>query len=321
MVLLTGTKLVFVTLLGSSLAMAVPRPRPNATVTPSRLSIELGGDVVVVAADVKSSTRIGGNNCTLTRVYASGGYALTKDKLGPDFKHCCSITVPATKLNDSAVVCHIPPGVVATEGNTTVSAAGGVFGYIRSFASFVPEFTLRPYVRETEGGLLVRIDRNLALREPVVAVQIPCGGPNVSFPLAPLLTPVPKSDSSDYGPFVEVIVPFDVSIVQTPCYSVVNITLRLSKLAQLMCKANCGAGTSVIARSRTFIRGAMPTPGSRATVWQVDHSSKGLAVDGRRLIAQGWFAGAYSHESAGLPPISRVPAGQSMGMNAIRKLG
>ena len=32
-------------------------------------------------------------------------------------------------------------------------------------------------------------------------------------------------------------------------------------------------------------------------------------------------AGGYSHESVGLPPITRVPSGETMHMNEIRKLG
>jgi hypothetical protein len=34
----------------------------------------------------------------------------------------------------------------------------------------------------------------------------------------------------------------------------------------------------------------------------VDHETKGLLKDGIAFIMSGWFAGGYSHESAGLPP-------------------
>ena len=56
-------------------------------------------------------------------------------------------------------------------------------------------------------------------------------------------------------------------------------------------------------------------------MWQVDHESRALRVDGRRFIAQGWFAGAYAHESVGLPPITRVPPGQPTSLAHLRQLG
>ena len=38
-------------------------------------------------------------------------------------------------------------------------------------------------------------------------------------------------------------------------------------------------------------------------------------------MAQGWFAGGYSHESAGLPPMSRVASGRAMEAGLLNKLG
>ena len=133
---------------------ASPQPPANATATPSRLSIEWGGDVLV-----RTSSGVGGGSgdvgeppvaetCTLTRLYGSGGYGLTREKLGPDFKHCCEVQTPATRVNASAVICHVP-GDIATEGNTTVTVnSDRSFAYLRHYAAFVPEFSRRPYYRE-----------------------------------------------------------------------------------------------------------------------------------------------------------------------------
>lgn len=299
----TAERLTMLTLsLSLCSAYAGVSPTIRASATPPQLTIEYGGDVVVTGS---LSNALRGahesSTCILTRLYASGGYGLTMEKLSPDFKKCCNLTVPATSINASAITCHIPAGVVATEGNTTITTAVGT-AFIRHIAAFVPEFSRRPFVREAEGGVVVRLARSL--NAATIQVQIPCGGPLVNASLGG------SAHDDGLSRFVHRRVSFPLSVVSVPCYEAVLITLQAE-------------GVGPVTRNRTFIRAAAPQPAGRscATAWQVDHESKGLLVDGRRFLAQGWFAGGYSHESVGLPPMSQVPAGSSMPAGLLNKLG
>ena len=60
-------------------------------------------------------------------------------------------------------------------------------------------------------------------------------------------------------------------------------------------------GTVVAAHTRRFLRAPPPPKGSAIASWQVDHSTKGLLVDGIPFAATGWFGSGGLHESAGLP--------------------
>eukprot|EP01048_Picozoa_sp_COSAG05_P022435 COSAG05_NODE_4486_length_1493_cov_2.191535_1_plen_375_part_10 len=310
--------------LGHALS-APPHPHANATASPSRLSIEFGGDLTVVHRGSSplpppaAATALGSETCTLTRLYGSGGFGLTHQKLGPDFKHCCTFTTPATRLNRSAVRCHLPAAVIATEGNTTVSTSVG-FAYLRSYAAFAPEFSRRPYYREANGAVIVRIaDVTAAEHGPLLfSATLPCG-------LPPITAVELAGQHPPTGHFATYRLSFPLGgDTAASCYEAVNLTLHGPNLP------------SSVVRTRTFIRAPPPkllstqeqqqqqeeAGGSRRfmmpTAWAVDHESRGLLVDGRRFIAQGWFAGGYAHESVGLPAITR---GETMHMNDIRHLG
>ena len=292
----------------ASASAAPPAAPANATATPDRLSIEWGGDVTIVglrgsaAGAASSSATSGAETCTLTRHYGSGGYGLTHEKLGPSFKHCCEVTAPATRLNASAVVCHIPGGL-ATEGNTSVALSDGSFAYLRHYAAFVPEFSRRPYFRESEGAVLVRVPRALATpqRALTLSATLPCGGP-------PLRATLQGQELSALAHFAVYRLRFPLAQLSPTCFEEVALTLS-------------GAGLTPVTRNRTFVRAPPPRPGAATTAWSVDHESRALLADGRRVAAQGWFAGSYAHESVGLPPMTRVPPGETMHMNEVRKLG
>jgi hypothetical protein len=292
---------------------AGPKPEANATASPARMSIEFGGDVTVVGrapgTAAAAAAAGGAETCELTRSYGTGGYGLTREKLGPDFKHCCSVTANATRLNATAVVCHLPGGL-ATEGNTTLTTSVG-FAYVRHFAGFVPDFSRRPYFREAEGALLVRVAHTIAAEHgPLVATaQVPCGGPRLRAVLQ-------GQQLTGLSPYATYRVAFPLAAVAPTCYEATSITL------------SGGGGLVPVVRNRTFVRAPPPARGVATTAWSVDHEGRGLLVDGRRFAAQGWFAGSYAHESVGLPPVAQqqaaaVGGGEHavMGMNKVRKLG
>lgn len=72
-----------------------------------------------------------------------------------------------------------------------------------------------------------------------------------------------------------------------------------------------GAPSSVtVTHTRRFLRAKPPTDGSGIVAWQVDHSTKGLLVDGAPFIPAGWFGSGGLHESVGLPAPVVVKAAQ-----------
>jgi hypothetical protein len=136
-----------------------------------------------------------------------------------------------------------------------------------------------------------------------LSFEVPCGGPKVDVQLRhDVLSPT-------LSPFVSYRAPFDLAAVSPSCYKPMNITLNTNVPT---------APFTSVTRSRTFIRAPPPNtsdPAISTTVWQVDAETKAFRVDGRPFIAQGWFAGGYSHESVGLPPIMRVADGAPMTLN------
>ena len=240
-------------LLGATLLFAVATktvggtspPLANATATPARLSIEWGGDVLVLASvggvgsAVAAARAPAAETCTLTRLYGSGGYGLTHQKLGPDFKHCCDVQTNATRVNASAVICHVP-GSIATEGNTTVTVdSDGSFAYIRHYAAFVPEFSRRPYYRETEGAVIVRVAHVIAAEHALsLSANLPCGGGHVHAQLF-------GQNSTELSHFATYRVPFPLAPLSATCYEDTTLTLT-------------AAGLPSVSRIRTLVRAPPP---------------------------------------------------------------
>lgn len=233
-----------------------PHPLPNATATPSRVSIEFGGSVTVVHHDHSAllpppPQPSAAETCTLTRLYNSGGYALTRQKLGPSFKHCCEVVTPATRINSTAVRCHLPGGI-ATEGNTSVSTSVG-FAYVRHYAAFAPEFSRRPYYRETDGAVIVRVAHAaVAEHGPLLfSATLPCGLPPITaVALAGQLPPPSPTPAWGQPLFATYRLSFPLggATATTSCYEAVNLTLHGPKVP------------ATVVRTRTFIRAPPPKP-------------------------------------------------------------
>jgi hypothetical protein len=247
---------------------AAKAPQANATASPTRVSIEFGADVIVVGPGRWHTQRSNTTNftCTLSRVYGSGGYALSRAKLAPDFKKCCTLEVPATSINATAVICHIPADI-PTEGNTTIVSPVGL-AYFRHYASFVPSLSRRPYFHEQEGAVVVRLAAYDAPRADSLNFQVPCGGPKVDVSLQHVSLVAPTAALS---PFVSYRVPFSLATVSPSCYEVMNLTLTM--------RASKSSALSSVTRSRTFIRAPPPNtsdPSVSTTSWQVDAESQVL---------------------------------------------
>jgi hypothetical protein len=203
------------------------------------------------------------------------------------------LIVPASVVGPRELTCELPR--FGTVGNTSVCVVLGPVSpygvappkltcnagddgsayapaFYHRLALFSPQFGRRPFVREAHGSVILLTDRSLAGQSLLFHATIAglaishrfVGGTNVSIPFP--LAEMPPSVLEDV---------------------VLSLTL--------------GDNTTVVSHTRTFVRVPPPADGSGLVAWQVDHTSKGLLVDGVPLVPTGWFGSGGLHESAGLP--------------------
>lgn len=249
------------------------------TVAPQRAALEVGTRVTLTRSKSDPPFRKG-LRCVLGRV---GQFSLVLPQ--KDFK-AGGVKVDAGEAVVSAdggsAACDLPR--VATAGNTTVclgnaSACAGTSlpyaspwaaGFIEHYAAVAPSFTRRPYVRETEGGLVLDFDTSLLGR--ALRVRAALGATVlVDEELRPSTT--------------RRIVAFPLKDLPASVYAAATIDVS--------------AGAEVYSHERVFARA--PPPTTHAVVTQVDHERRALLRDGVPFALAGWFAGGYGHESAGLP--------------------
>ena len=183
-----------------------------------------------------------------------------------------------TVINSSAVSCRLP--AVWTAGVTTVflsldgtgsdagSWSASTFEY---FALLNPAWGRRPYVRESEGSLVVATDRSLF---------------GQALKLSAIIATFTLSATIPGGQ--EMIIPFSLASLPASLDAKVNITLALPS-------------GGVVSHMRRFLRVPPPVSSSAATTFQVDHERGGILAGGVPYIATGWFAGGYTGEYAGFP--------------------
>ena len=215
------------------------------------------------------------------------------------------LIVPAVVRGPRAVTCELPK--FGTVGNTSVCVVLGPVSpygeappkpkcnagadnstytpaFFERLALFSPQFGRRPFIREQNGSVVLVTDRSLAgqqlhFRANIAGLEIShqfLGGTNISIPFP--LTEMPETAVED-----------------------VMLSLTL------------GDGKTVVSHTRTFVRVPPPAAGSGVVAWQVDHTSKGLLVDGVPFIPTGWFGSGGLHESAGLPVAAVVAAARKHG--------
>ena len=193
----------------------------------------------------------------------------------------------ATVLDDGAATCAVPP--VVTAGNTTVCVArddadcfgttpkkfASPFGYafVDHYAAFAPAFDRRPYVREASGALLVSVDGSLVGK-----------GCRVSA-------------STSTTTLVDVAHTFADGAVASFGFSLDGLPASYYGIATI--EVACGEKT--YAHERALHRAPPPPAVTSVVVTQVDHERRALLRDGVPFAMSGWFAGHYSHISAGLP--------------------
>ena len=83
-------------------------------------------------------------------------------------------------------------------------------------------------------------------------------------------------------------------------FSLASLPATLSEDVELVLTVRGRAGIRA-SHTRRFVRAPPPPSGSAVRAWQVDHTSKGVLVDGTPLVMVGWFGSGGLHESAGLP--------------------
>jgi hypothetical protein len=151
-------------------------------------------------------------------------------------------------------------------------------GTIEHFALFAPAVGRRPYIRETEGRIIVKTDYSLAGHSLQLSTKI--AGMDVKGMIAG-------------GRHAAVA--FDMSTLPATIDELINISLTLPS-------------GQVITRLRKFRRAPNPdNSGIPITSVQVDHESgPGLLMSGIPHTCNGWFSGGWDHESAGLP-VGAIP--------------
>jgi hypothetical protein len=156
-------------------------------------------------------------------------------------------------------------------GNTSApSAPLGVYPAI--------EFAVdrRPYVVERDGALLVRTSDRLAGQTVHVSAHIGTSG-------------VPLANGTLSG-----------GATSELRFSLAALPAQLRDAVVL--RAVLADGT-IIVKSKAIVRARPPADGYDGNVWQVDHRTRGLRVNGEAFVALGWFNGpfapAYRNEGRG----------------------
>ena len=276
-------------------------PALGLSASPARTSLETAEVITLTRAPSEppfsKSARYG---CHFTR---RGQFSIVLPQKG--YKHGgVFVNVSATVLSGDTLRCDRPVGAV-TAGNTTICVhaldaspsrgkqrkavygvpnclALGPYGEADTvhFATFAPAFSRRPYIRETEGVLLVRLDASLAGRPLKLTATL--NGTTDS----PLLV---QHFTAGSDPTATLHFPFDLTKMPPMVTADAEITLT-DLTAQRSYR-----------HTRAFHR-SPPPPAGMVTL-QVDHEHQGaLLKDGVRFAMEGWFAGAYNGESAGMPP-------------------
>ena len=174
---------------------------------------------------------------------------------------------------------------VCTKFPTTVATAS-----FEHFPLFAPAFDRRPYFREKQGAVLLDLDLE-ALAGRTVQLSAVFADP-ASGKLVELFEP--QSIAVQHRRYVK----FEFSLASLPVSiaALVNITLRR------------GGVLPDAVHVRELLRSPPPSDGAaNFSTFQVDHTTKALLKDGITFVMNGWFAGGYGHESAGLPPSMWVP--------------
>ena len=303
-----------------ALAAALLAGRANAVriVGSDRLAVELTHHAVLAPSESEPAfaTGVSDAHCVLTS--AGDGFAVgmptaqvlnASESKSALRKNLMSglIIVPATVEGPGSVACELPE--LGSAGNTSLcvvlgpvdpwaapppkgacSSGTGNTSYAPAFytrfALFSPQFGRRPFIRELNGSVIMLTDSTLkgqtlrfssTVAGQAISGTVPGGG-NVSIPFA--LAGMPLTVMED----VEL-----------------SLTLTLPP-------GQGSGGVATVSHTRTFVRVPPPALGSGIVTWQVDHTSKGLLVDGAPFVAAGWFGSGGLMESVGLPPEAAIEA-------------
>ena len=300
---MASTALSPTTLLAAATLLLLFHPAAGLSARPARTSLESADVITLTRAPgeppFSKSARYG---CHFTR---RGQFSIVLPQKG--YKHGgVFVNVSATVLSGDTLRCDKPVGAV-TAGNTTVCVhaldaipprgkqrkavygvpnclALGPYGETNTehFATFAPAFSRRPYIRETEGALLVRLDASLAGHPLKLTATLNLNGTTHS----PILV---QHFAAGSDPTATLRFPFDLT--KMPPMVTADAEIILTDLA----------AQRSYRHTRAFHRSPLPPAGT--VTLQVDHEHQGaLLKDGVRFAMEGWFAGGYNGESAGLPP-------------------
>ena len=180
----------------------------------------------------------------------------------------------ATFVDKTTVVCHVPQ--LITTGNTSIVPGNGSdtrysAAFFESFAIFSPAYGRRPYVRESNGSVVLQLDQSF-LKSPdtplalcVSVVQNASLGCILSLDLPP---PPRRA-------FLRL--PFQLDAMGLPRTARVDTLISLTFPASAVPLSQRGSNTSRkilrVSHPRVFARATPPKPGSTVRVWQVKRAA------------------------------------------------
>eukprot|EP01051_Picozoa_sp_SAG22_P015736 SAG22_NODE_2102_length_3010_cov_2.033322_2_plen_803_part_00 len=264
-----------------------PPPPTILSVSPRRVAVEGGDDLVVTGANLE--------NITYCRLEAAAHSTSLQIHAPASF--------PATVLNNSALKCvGVPPVLVPGPAVLTLSSTGdpsSFQGGSSDFDSRVSFFSLvdaaldrRPYYSEPSGSLLLALDPSLVAAKTtfVVKAQLPCAGPTAVW-----LWPGLVANATEMAlPLSFAVLPKVPAMLHNDL--VVTITLDPSHEAAVG-GGGLGGGPAktpsspgrTITMLRRFMRVPPPPNGSAVEPVQVDHAARSLRVGGNLFNPVGWY--------------------------------
>jgi hypothetical protein len=245
------------------------RPWVNITsMSAKRFPIEGGGPVLVVCTDVPLLAPVGGLQATVQEVSTSLRYPSRNSSF------LLSPLLGRPSLSKDCVEINMGETVVAGPGALTLSVTNGAVSSpaeVEYFESVSVAFDRRPYITETTAQLLLETDASILGQLDAVELHLPSRSRPLSWRSGADLLPSAQQQ----------LLPFDL----TELPGTVNQDCRV--VITLIDGRN-------LTKWRRLMRALPLATGSTVQAVQVDHTTRGLLVDGRPYTSIGFY---YNQEA------------------------
>ena len=278
---------------------------------------------LVYASTITRVPMTGGTNITvnLDTIIPAGGTTSASCIINPPAGGTTHIlNATATKFpgkiissaTHSVIVCHGVPAVVAPGPGVLVvsfapSSGGGPTQTVMENVTYFPPvewaISKRPYISETSGDILLRLDPEYfsSSEHFKISAELPAAGVNAQW------TWDTAADATLLSTFPNIVLPLTFEHLP-PNHAPIHNDMRVSVTRVL--------DGSTFVQSRRFHRVPPPSANSTVVPVQVDHTTRGLLVDGKSFIGNGF----YMQQTTDWPSLAEhvrdvlVPMGVNVGM-------